>query len=123
MAEALFQIPFILIPLQTRKDRTLVLAASSKDNAAILDRALKSAFFEPIALPPEALGRPAEALEALKRKAQDIQDRARRALDGERKKLASELSPELTGLWRPGVGRRKSSPKPSAVSPNMARCS
>ena len=75
MAEALFQIPFILIPLQTRKDRTLVLAASSTDNAAILDRALKSAFFEPITLPPEALGRPAEALEALKRKAQEIQDR------------------------------------------------
>ena len=99
VAEALFQIPFILIPLQTRKDRALVLAASSTDNAAILDRALKSAFFEPIALPPEALGRPEQALEALKRKAREIQDRLN-DLDRERQKLASELSPELSSLWR-----------------------
>jgi len=99
VAEALFQIPFILIPLQSRKDQALVLAACSTDNAAILDRALKSAFFEPIALPPEALGRPAEALEALKRKAKEIQERLN-DLDRERQKLASELSPELNGLWR-----------------------
>ncbi len=99
VAEALFQIPFILIPLETRKDRTLLLAASSTDNAAILDRALKSAFFEPISLPPEALGRPVEALEALKRKARQIQDRLN-DLDRERQKLAAELSPELSSLWR-----------------------
>jgi V/A-type H+/Na+-transporting ATPase subunit I len=99
VAEALFQIPFVLIPLQTRKDRALVLAASSTDNAAILERALKSAFFEPIALPPEALGRPEQALEALKRKAREIQDRLN-DLDGERQKLAAELSPELSSLWR-----------------------
>jgi len=99
VAEALFQIPFILIPLETRKDRTLLLAASSTDNAAILDRALKSAFFEPITLPPEALGRPEQALEALKRKAREIQDRLN-DLDHERQKLASELSGELSSLWR-----------------------
>jgi V/A-type H+/Na+-transporting ATPase subunit I len=99
VAEALFQIPFILIPLQSRKGRALVLAASSTDNAAVLDRALKSAFFEPITLPPEALGRPAEALAALKRKAQEIQQRLD-DLDRERGKLVSELSPDLTGLWR-----------------------
>ncbi len=99
VAEALFQIPFILIPLESRKDQALVLAASSADNAAILDRALKSAFFEPILLPPEALGRPAEALEALKRKAGEIQDRLH-DLDRERQRLAAELSPELDSLWR-----------------------
>jgi V/A-type H+/Na+-transporting ATPase subunit I len=76
-----------------------LLAASSTDNATILDRALKSAFFEPIALPQEALGRPAQALESLKRKAQDIQDRLN-SLDHERKKMASELSPDLSALWQ-----------------------
>ena len=90
--------PFVLIPLQVQKDRALVLAACSTDNAAILDRALKSAFFEPISLPPEALGRPEQALAALKRKAQEIQKRLN-DLDEERRKLASELSPELNGLW------------------------
>jgi V/A-type H+/Na+-transporting ATPase subunit I len=99
VAEALFQIPFILIPLQSGKDRTLLLAASSSDNAAVLDRALKSAFFEPVALPPEALGRPAEALPSLRRKAQETQDRLHN-LAQERKQMASELSPELNALWR-----------------------
>jgi len=99
VAEALFQIPFILIPLQSRKDRTLLLAACAIDNAAILDRALKSAFFEPIALPPEALGRPAEALESLKRKAREIQDHFN-MLDRERTEMASKLAPELSELWR-----------------------
>jgi len=99
VAEALFQIPFVLIPLQSRKDQTLLLAASSTDNAAVLDRALKSAFFEPIALPPEALGRPAEALESLRHKAQEIRDRLNH-LDQERKQMASELSAELNALWR-----------------------
>ncbi len=99
VAEALFQIPFILIPLETRKDRTLVLAASSTDHAAILERALKSAFFEPITLPPEAVGQPVQALEALKRKAHEVRQRLD-DLDRERQKLASELSPELTSLWR-----------------------
>jgi len=99
VAEALFQIPFILIPLQSRKDRTLLLAACAIDNAAILDRALKSAFFEPIPLPPEALGRPAEALESLKRRAREIQDHLN-ILDRERKETASKLAPELSDLWR-----------------------
>jgi V/A-type H+-transporting ATPase subunit I len=99
VAEALFQIPFVLIPLQVQKDRALVLAACSTDNAAILDRALKSAFFEPIALPPEALGRPEQALAALKRKAREIQNRLA-DLDAERQKLASELLPEFSSLWR-----------------------
>ncbi len=98
VAEALFQIPFILIPLQSRKGRTLVLAASSRDNAAVLDRALKSAFFEPITLPSEALGRPAQALEALIRMAQETQE-GLNDLNREREKLASELSPELSDLW------------------------
>jgi V/A-type H+-transporting ATPase subunit I len=106
VAEALFQIPFILIPLQSRNDRVLVLAASSTDNAAILERALKSAFFEPIPLPPEALGQPAEALETLKRKTGEIQDRLK-DLDRERQKLASELSPELSCLWRRGAADAK----------------
>jgi V/A-type H+/Na+-transporting ATPase subunit I len=99
VAEALFQIAFILIPLQSRKDRTLLLAACAIDNAAILDRALKSAFFEPIPLPPEALGRPAEALESLKRRAREIQDHLD-FLDRERKEMASKLAPELSDLWR-----------------------
>lgn len=99
VAEALFQIPFILIPLQTRKDQALVLAASSTDHAAVLDRALKSAFFEPITVPEEALGRPSEALSALQSKARKVQAE-RNELDAQGHKLAAELSSELSSLWR-----------------------
>lgn len=97
VAEALFQIPFVLIPLERQKDRTLILAASSTDNAPILDRALKSAFFEPSAVPVEALGRPEEALETLKRRVREIQENID-DLDRERAKLASALSAELIEL-------------------------
>lgn len=99
VAEALFQIPFILIPLETHKGRTLVLAACSTEHAAILDRALKSAFFEASSVPPEALGKPEEALEALRSKARAIGMR-RGEIDAERAKLATELSAHLDRLWR-----------------------
>jgi len=99
VAEALFQIPFFIISLQSRDGRALVLAATCIENAAILDRALKSAFFEPVTLPSEAQGRPAEALQTLKRKAQEMEDRLH-DLDQEREKFASELSPELSRFWR-----------------------
>jgi V/A-type H+-transporting ATPase subunit I len=99
VAEALFQIPFILVPLQRHKDRALVLAATASDHSAILDRALKSAFFETITLPPEAAGRPTQALELVKRRLKECQDRLN-DLDRERERLASELAPELTRLWR-----------------------
>jgi V/A-type H+-transporting ATPase subunit I len=98
VAEALFQIPFILLPVESRKNRTLVLAASSTDNAALLDRALKSAFFEPVTVPPEALGRPAEAVRALERRAGELQHRLSE-LESERKKLAGEFSREVNDLW------------------------
>lgn len=99
VAEALFQIPFILVPFETHKGRTLVLAACSTDHAAILDRALKSAFFELSPLPPEALGKPQEALEALKAKREEIEKRFAE-LDRERAKLSAELTDDLARLWR-----------------------
>lgn len=96
-AAALFQIPFVMAPLLIRHDRALVLAASSRDNAAILERALKSAFFEPIELPAEALGRPVEAMATLKHKTQECQDRLGQ-LHREGQQLALRLVPPLAGL-------------------------
>jgi len=105
VAEALFQIPFVLIPLQRHKDQTLLLGASSAENAAVLDRALKSAFFEPIPVPSEALGRPEQALDSLGRKAREIQGRFG-ALDHERQNMTAGLSNELNALWRRAATNR-----------------
>jgi V/A-type H+/Na+-transporting ATPase subunit I len=106
VAAALFQIPFTLIPLENRDDRTMVLAASSQVNAAILDRALKSAFFEPISLPGEALGRPAQAVEALRGKTAEVKQRIEE-LNRQRESLASRLTPEINALWCGAVADRK----------------
>lgn len=65
VAAALFQVAFVLIPLQRDGDRTLVAAATAREDGHVLDRALRSAFFEPVGLPPQASGAPDEALAAL----------------------------------------------------------
>ncbi len=105
VAEALFQIDFVLIPLMSQDGRTLVLAASSSDHAAILGRALQSAFFEPIELPAQALGRPAEALKALVSKLSDGTARLK-DLDLERAELAQRLKPELNRLLGAALAAR-----------------
>jgi V/A-type H+/Na+-transporting ATPase subunit I len=106
VAAALFQIPFTLVPLENRKDRTMVLAASSQANAAILDRALKSAFFEPIPLPPEALGRPTQAVETLRHKSGEVKERIRE-LNRQRESMASGLAPEINAHWCRAAADRK----------------
>jgi V/A-type H+-transporting ATPase subunit I len=97
VAEALFQIPFVLIPLQQRGDRTLVLASASSENAAVLERALKSALLEPIDVPVEAMGRPAEALALLRREIGTAQ-RQIDELHREREQLAAHLGSKLENL-------------------------
>jgi V/A-type H+-transporting ATPase subunit I len=97
VAEALFQIPFVLIPLQQRGDSTLVLASASSENAAVLERALKSALLEPIDLPVEAMGRPSEALGLLRREIQAAQ-RQIDEMHREREQLAGQFDSELANL-------------------------
>jgi len=98
VAEALFQIPFVLIPLQQRGGNTLVLAAASSENAAVLERALKSALLEPIDVPAEAMGQPREALALLRREI-ELGQKQICALDRERERLAARFESALTNLW------------------------
>ena len=94
---ALFQIAFVLIPLYARKGRTVILSACSQQDAPILDRALKSAFFEQIELPPEAHGPPQEALPLLEDRLRQTRENIDR-LELDRKLLAERLGPELNRL-------------------------
>ncbi len=97
VAAALFTVSFVIAPVQVRAGRALVVAASTHQDAAILDRALRSAFFEPIPLPADARGHPDEALAALERSAE--QARARQAeLQTERARLAAALRETLVPL-------------------------
>jgi vacuolar-type H+-ATPase subunit I/STV1 len=96
---ALFPIPFVIVPFAVRKDSVFVYAASARDDAPILDRALKSAFFDPLALPEDAKGRPRELIDQFERYYQDAQDHIER-LKAEGRQLAAERGPALLKAWR-----------------------
>ncbi len=95
---ALFRIPFVMIPAYEEGGRTLLFAATPKEHAPILDRALRSAFFEPIALPQDVTGPPRQALVTLEQRREAAQT-GLEALAQERAKLAQEWSETLLALW------------------------
>lgn len=97
VAAALFQVSFVLLPLERSVDRTLIAVATPSEDGPVLDRALRSAFFEPIQLPRQASGRPATALATL----DDLLDEARRTLERVRSEgdaLRSDLGHEMIRL-------------------------
>ncbi|MGC9360374.1 MAG: V-type ATP synthase subunit I [Anaerolineae bacterium] len=91
---SLFRIPYCIIPLYRQESRVLVFAFCAHEHAPILDRALESAFLDPLSLPEEYGGTAHEVREqvadrvaAEKQALQDTQEATR--------KLADELEPEL----------------------------
>ncbi len=96
-AAALFMIAFVLVPIRVRGGRALVVAASARHDADVLDRALRSAFFEPAPLPPDARGRPREALAAVERRTAEALERSAE-LEAERARLAGALRDSLVRL-------------------------
>ncbi len=97
LAAALFMIAFVLAPVRVSGGRALVVAASARDDAAVLDRALRSAFFETAPLPADAQGEPKEALARVDRRIAEARRRVE-ALEGERGELAASLAGRLVPL-------------------------
>jgi V/A-type H+-transporting ATPase subunit I len=60
---SLFRIPYTIIPVHRYGDRSLVFAFCAQEHGPILDRALDSAFLEPLSLPEEFSGTAQEVLE------------------------------------------------------------
>lgn len=94
VAAALFQISFVLLPLERRGGRTLVAAAAARDDAHVLDRALGSAFFEPVELPAHVTGPPSEALAAVNRELGRARARVAE-LEAARDALAHEIGDDV----------------------------
>jgi V/A-type H+-transporting ATPase subunit I len=94
----LFRIPFVLVPFADRDGAVLILAASARENAPILDRALKSAWFHPLALPEDATGRPVDLIgryeERLKEAEQELKQ-----LQDQKTALAREHGPKILSAW------------------------
>ncbi|MCB0124593.1 MAG: hypothetical protein KDE58_20200, partial [Caldilineaceae bacterium] len=95
---ALFRIPFTIIPVYQNGTGTLVFAATTPEHASILDRALRSAFFEPIPLPADVQGLPAQALADFEQREKDVTEQIH-ALAGERQQLATTWRKSLLPAW------------------------
>ena len=91
---SLFQIPYCIIPLYRQESRVLVFAFCAHEHAPILERALESAFLDPLLLPQEYGGTPLEVR-------QQVADRITtetKALEDTReaiRNLAADLEAEL----------------------------
>ncbi len=103
---ALFRIPFVIIPAYTHADRTLVFAATAQEYGAILDRALRSAFFQPVALPDGVSGPPAAVLVECQRKVAAAQQREEE-LKTQRGQLLSRWGEPLGVAWNRVQASRK----------------
>ncbi|MGI6375366.1 MAG: V-type ATP synthase subunit I [Anaerolineae bacterium] len=91
---SLFRIPYSLIPVHRYGDRSLVFAFCAQEHAPILDRALESAFLEPLALPEEYSGTAQETLAELM--VEEQRDRGR--LDDVRADIRAEARESRTTL-------------------------
>ncbi len=56
LEESLADVYHVLVPVGREKDRVVLVAMTLAGDEAVLDRALKSAFLEPLALPPDLKG-------------------------------------------------------------------
>ncbi len=94
VAAALFQVAFVLIPLDRSGERALVAVATAREDGHVLDRALSSAFFEPVGLPHQVRGPPDEALETVRSELRDVRERIGE-LAATGRELATEVGPVL----------------------------
>jgi V/A-type H+-transporting ATPase subunit I len=94
VAAALFQVAFVLIPLERREERVLLAASTAREDGHVLDRALSSAFFEPVEVPREVRGPPGEALAAVRDELARVDERLNE-LDRQGRELADEVGSEL----------------------------
>lgn len=95
----LFRIPFVIVPVELDNERLLVFAATDQDDAPILDRALNSIFMEPLELPDDLTGTPAQVITTLQEQ-QAAAEQRRKDLAQERERLADNWGETLLTLWR-----------------------
>jgi len=95
----LFRIPFVIVPIELDNERLLVFAATDQDDAPILDRALNSIFMEPLELPEDLAGTPAQVIPTLQAQQAEAEQR-RKDLAQEREDLAKNWGETLLTLWR-----------------------
>jgi V/A-type H+-transporting ATPase subunit I len=97
LEQALEHLHHALIPIVQEETRVLVLVAGLLTDRETLDRALKGAFFEPLALPPAATGSLEETLADLKKQIRALEAKKQR-LDVQRSGLRGQVGPDLVRI-------------------------
>ncbi len=97
LEQALEHLHHALIPVTQEETRVLVLMAGLATDQETLDRALKGAFFEPLALPPAATGSLDAMLTDLKSQIRSL-EASQQQMDVERARLRDEMGPELVRI-------------------------
>jgi V/A-type H+-transporting ATPase subunit I len=87
----------VLIPVSSREDRSVILACFLASDREVVQRALASAFFEPLALPAETGGSIDELLDATARQLEDLRQEQRH-LQESRQNLRAALGDRLSWL-------------------------
>jgi V/A-type H+-transporting ATPase subunit I len=94
----LFRIPFVMIPFGERDEMVFILAVTDCKDAPIIDRALKSALFEPLVLPEDATGHPGELVGRYKKLLHEADQKVEQ-LEDQQAALAREHGPEILSQW------------------------
>lgn len=94
LESSLFRIPYTILPVHQYGHRYLVFALCAQEHAPILDRALQSAFLEPLAIPEEFSGTAQQVLEQVAehqlQTASELEE-----IEAQYQQIAIELAPEL----------------------------
>ncbi|MCD6520756.1 MAG: hypothetical protein J7M05_12640 [Anaerolineae bacterium] len=94
---SLFRIPYTIVPVHRYNGRVLVFAFCAQEHAPILDRALESAFLDPLALPEEFSGTAQEVLQQVQKRIQELRQKLEET-EKERQALAKQLAPRLLSM-------------------------
>jgi V/A-type H+-transporting ATPase subunit I len=97
---SLARIPFVFLTLRQDRRRAVVWLAGPQKNSDILERAARSAYLNPVSLPPGYRGTPSEIIESLHTAIQRIKDRIAERQDAV-VQLHESYKPQLQALlWR-----------------------
>ena len=98
LQESLSRIPYVFLPLRQDAKQAVVWLAGSRANADILERAARSAYLNPVGLPEDYKGTPAQILKTLKQAISDSEAKSaalKKSLTVLGKAHSGELQPVL----------------------------
>jgi len=102
---SLFRIPYTIMPVHRYDGRVLVFAFCAQEHAAILDRALQSAFLDPLTIPEEFGGTAQAVLAQVSERLEIARDHLTR-LRQERQEFIQRVAPRLQALHTRVLGDR-----------------